>query len=123
MECSNNNHSILTYQFNYDKCNNNILYYFSNMINKKTGLIFNCSHSNNYYIYQYENYMIIFNCSNEIWGLVTNNVIMIESKNLSDIIFKFLFDTNRLTMVIYDDPVMNDLTNLMMKSNLSEMEQ
>jgi hypothetical protein len=108
-------------QQNYNKCQNNILQHFLHIINKKTGLSFNCNFMNNYYIYKYDCHIIVFNSLTQIWGYICNDMIVIEAKHLSDIIYKFLLDTNRLSVVIYgdEDIDMNELTCLMKKSKIN----
>ena len=98
---------------NYDICHNNILCHFSNIINKKTGLIFSCNKLNDYYIYTYENYSIIFNAYSQTWGLLNWNLVVLESKNLNEIIYKFLYDKNRLALVLYENSDIDEITNLL----------
>ena len=98
---------------NYDTCRNNIMCHFSNIINKKTGLIFSYNKLNDYYIYTYENYSIIFNAYSQTWGLLNYELVILESKNLNEIIYKFLCDSNRLALVLYENSDMDEITNLL----------
>lgn len=95
----------------YDIYQNNILRHFLELINKKTGLMFNCNKINNYYIYTYENHLIILNAVSQTWNLLNYNLVILESINLNEIIYKFLYDTNRLALVLYENSEIDEITN------------
>ena len=93
--------------------------YINTIINKKTGLIFEYNKINNFNIYKYYNHLIVFNELTNIWGLLLDtNKIIIESNNLDQIIYKFLFDTNRLAIVVYGDNDVDEITEMMMNSKI-----
>jgi hypothetical protein len=92
--------------------------YFCNIINHKTGVLFNHTLNNNYYIYKYENYLIVFNILTNIWGLLLDLNIVIESNNLNEIIYRFLYDTNRLAIVVYGENDIDEITRMMLNSSI-----
>jgi len=93
--------------------------YINTIINQKTGLIFEYNKINNFNIYKYYNHIIVFNELTNIWGLLLDtNKIIIESNNLDQIIYKFLFNTNRLAIVVYGDNDVDEITEMMLNSKI-----
>jgi hypothetical protein len=75
--------------------------FFKDLIAKKTGEEFFSENINNFYIYYNKSYIIIFNINTLVWGLTKNNTLLIEDYDFNKIIYKYLEDTNRLAIVIY----------------------
>lgn len=94
--------------------------HYYTIINQKTGLIFGYKNINNYYIYNYDNYLIVFNILSNMWSLLISNTnnIAIESNNLNDVIYKFLYDTNRLAIVIYSNNNVDEITNMLLNCTI-----
>lgn len=89
-----------------------LLNYLKEIIQSKTGEKFNSENINNYYIYTNNCYKIIFNVSNGIFGLMHDNKILLETFILNDIIYKYLQDTNRLSLVVHSQVMDDDMENI-----------
>lgn len=79
------------------------------IIESKTRLVFTNKLINNCYVYNYDNYFISFNINTQIWILIHEYNIVHESFNLDDIINLFLYNTNRLAMVLHTISVDKEL--------------
>jgi hypothetical protein len=117
-----NNNDILTVQ-------NELLYKLNNIHKKyidifldyiiiKTRNNFNIMEYNNqYYILYYNNYKFVFDLQNNSWLLVQDNKLLYESKLIDEIIYNYLYVTNKLSICLHqqsmdpDTEILNNIFN------------
>ena len=91
---------------------------FLDYINIKTRDNFNIiEYNNQYYILNYNNYKIVFNLQYNYWLLVQDNNTLYESKFIDEIIYNYLYTTNKLSICLHsqsmdpDTEILNNIFN------------
>jgi len=97
------------------------LYTFNKIINNKTGQLFINKFINNYYIFNFNNFDIVYSSTDNIWILYNNSIIIYNHPNLIEIINQYLLINNRLSLCLHVqsmDTDMEELNNILKNINL-----
>ena len=91
---------------------------FLDYINFKSRDYFNIMEYNNeYYIFIYNSYKIVFSLLHNNWLLIQDNKILCESKLIDDILYNYLYITNKLSICLHvqsmdpDTEILNKIFN------------